>query len=79
MSEDKNKVTITIEMTATGNVRVVSVPSFETMAKMELSGEGCSSANAYALAAINRIQELSREADRNNTGLIYTLPRIGRQ
>lgn len=73
---DKTKVTITIEEQHNGFVKVVSEPSFETMAKMELSGEGLSSANAYALTAINAIRKASKQADLEKRGILIELPRV---
>jgi hypothetical protein len=75
MNQDQQKITITIEQVPGGAVKVVSDPSFETMARMELSGEGLSSANAYALIAINAIRKASKQADAEKRGLIVEIPK----
>lgn len=55
------KIIITIEDNEiTGGVKVVSNPTFETMAMMDRSGAGLTSAHGYALAAINKIREVSK-------------------
>ena len=68
-------VTITVEDSPNGKVKVVADPSFETMAKMEISGHGLSSAHGYALVAINAIRKMSKE---QSNDLIVSLPKIGR-
>lgn len=67
------KVTITFEDSPNDKVKVVSDPSFETMAKIEISGNGLSSSHGYALTAINAI----REASKKEGSLIVGLPKIG--
>ena len=69
------KVTITFEDSPNDKVKIVSDPSFETMAKMEISGNGLSSAHGYALTAINSIRAASKKQDNS---LIVELPKIGR-
>lgn len=57
------KITITIEDTATGGVKIVSDPTFETMAKMIVSGSSDhTSAHGYALSMIKTAREVSKDA-----------------
>lgn len=58
------KITITIEDTAQNKVKVVCNPTFETMAKMVVSGgEDVTSAHGYAIKCINAVREESKLAD----------------
>lgn len=70
------KVTITIEDIG-GNVKVVMNPSAETMLKKIASHgkESLTAAEAYALAGVNRMRDLSKSAGR----IITPVPRIGRR
>lgn len=67
------KITITIEDIPGGKVKVVSTPSFETMAKMIQSGEDMSDAHGYALKCINTIREVSKSANPSN---IIQIPKV---
>lgn len=69
------KVTLTFEDKPDGKVSVTSDPSFETMCQMEISGHGLSSANGYALVAINAIRNASKSKEIDNK--VY-IPRIGK-
>lgn len=66
------KITITIEDTFDGKVKVVSDPTFMTMASMVNSGESMKSSHGYALAVIKRIRELSKEQG----SLIMPIPKV---
>jgi hypothetical protein len=69
------KITITIEDIGNNQVRVVATPNFETMMKMDISGERLTSAHGYALLALNKIREKSKDESLMNKILI---PGIGR-
>jgi len=62
------KVTMTFEDTGRGTVRIVSDPNFETMMKMEVSGQGLTSAHGYAIAAMNALRKKSKEV--KDSGII---------
>jgi hypothetical protein len=68
------KVTITIEDAGNGRVKTVCDPSVETMMKMDTSGAGLTSAQGYALLALNTIRKESRRSDSN---LLIHMPKIG--
>lgn len=68
-------ITITIEDSPDGKVRIKSDPSFEIMASMDLSGHDLTPAHGYAFAMLNKAREVSKSADPTN--LIH-IPRIGR-
>jgi hypothetical protein len=55
------KIVITIEDAPDGRVKMVSDPSFETMMKMDLSGEKMTPAIGYAFCAINAIRKASKK------------------
>lgn len=68
------KITITIEDTATGGVKIVSNPTFETIAKMINSGgEDVTSAHGYAVAMINAAR---RESKSNEPATTIWLPKV---
>ena len=69
------RVTITIEDSPDGKVKIVSDPSFDTIAKMEISGHSLSAAHGYALVCINAVRKVSKEMANE---LKVFLPRIGR-
>jgi hypothetical protein len=70
------KVTFTIEDNLeTGKVNVVSDPSFETMCKMDLSGEKLTAAHGYALFCIN---QLRKESQSRSPIIRANIPTIGR-
>lgn len=71
------KITITFEDKPEGGVRVVSDPTFETMMKMNNSGHALTSAHGYALAAINKILELSKRQNAGNS-LLINIPKVKR-
>lgn len=75
MSTLLRTVTLTFTDTPDGKVKVVSDPSFETMCQMEISGHGLSSANGYALLAINAIRKAAKSKDIDQKVFI---PRIGK-
>lgn len=56
-------VTITIEDTPDGRVRVVATPNFETMMQMNASGHSLTSAHGYALKALNAIRDESKRRE----------------
>lgn len=68
------KITISIEDIDGGKVRIVSTPSFETVAKMINSGESVSDAHGYALAMLRRAREISKEKG----PIKILIPRLGR-
>lgn len=55
------KVTITIEDIEGGKVKVKSDPTFETFMKKQVSGERLTSADGYAMSALNHIRAKSKE------------------
>jgi len=69
------KITITFEDIGNGKVKVVSDPTFETMAKMNLSGHEWTGAQGYALCALNAVRRASKSQE-PTTNII--IPRIGR-
>jgi hypothetical protein len=69
------KVTITIEDTPNGKVKIVAEPSFETMANMIVSGETMTSAHGYAMTCIKAVRQESKNADPTT---LIKLPRLGR-
>ena len=68
------KIKITIEDKLNGGVSVVATPSFETMAKMVVSGSKTTSAHGYAITMIRAVQKASKQ---NKSQIL--IPRIGRQ
>lgn len=69
------KITITIEDLPGNKVKVVSDPTFEQMAKIDLSGiADLTSGHAYALLALRAIREESKK--QGPTPIL--IPRIGR-
>jgi hypothetical protein len=69
------KVTITIEDKEDGNVKVVSDPNFETLMMMDMSGHRLTNAHGYAMAALLRIRERSKEIGQLNGRSIIHVPR----
>lgn len=68
------KVTITIEDMPDGTVKADINPSFETLAKMAVSGHELTSAEGYAIACANAMRKESKKA-----GPIQAMiPRLGR-
>lgn len=57
-------ITLTIEDKIDGNVRIVSNPTFESMAMKVDSGEDLSAAEVYALYCLRKIREKSKQQDR---------------
>lgn len=56
------KITLTIEDTPQGTVKIVSDPSFETMMKMDISGSNSlTAAHGYAFALINKAREIGKD------------------
>lgn len=64
------KVIITIEDNPSGTVKTVATPNFETLAMKIQSGHELTPAEGYALAAINRIVEVSKNIEQK-TNKIY--------
>lgn len=69
------KVIITIEDRDDGKVQVIATPNFETIAKMDLSGNRLTAAHGYAMLALRTIREESR---RQAPDLLVKIPRLGR-
>lgn len=69
------KIIIEVEDIENGNVRVIATPNFETMAKMDLSGDKLTPAHGYALAMLNKVRQVSKA--NAPTNLIH-IPRLGR-
>lgn len=57
-------IVITIEDKLDGTVKIVSTPTFESMAKKVDSGHGPTSGEAYALFALRKIREASKKQGR---------------
>ena len=55
------KVTITIEDLPGSKVKIVAEPSFEMLAKMDVSGNALTSAQGYAMYAMKKIREASKQ------------------
>lgn len=68
------KVTITFEDTDSGNVKVVSDPSFEKMMSMQTSGHEWTSAQGLAMFALNTIWREGKKKSPAN----LILPSLGR-
>lgn len=68
------KVVIVIE-DQDGRVKTVSTPSFAYMASKLKHGE-MTSAEGYAICALNAIREASKKMKQNSGKLIVPLPRI---
>lgn len=69
-----SKITITIEDTERGTVKVTADPTFETMVNAIVSGQD-TAAMAYAIACINAVRAKSKEAQ-SESKLITSLPGI---
>jgi len=69
------KVTITIEDRPNGMVEMKMDPTGETLIKKQVSGEGLTSAEGYALALANRAREISKQPG----NIVVGIPRIGRR
>jgi hypothetical protein len=69
------RIVIVIEDKENGNVRIVSEPSFETMAQMDLSGHTLTSAHGYALKMINVARQVSKDHKGN---LTVAIPKLGK-
>jgi hypothetical protein len=54
------KIVLTIEDRIDGNVKIVSDPTFETMAMKLESGGNISAGEAYALFVLRKIRETSK-------------------
>lgn len=68
-----SKIIITIEDMENGNVSIKTNPTFEELAKKDLSGNGLSSADGYAFAMINEARKISKSKDSTN---IIKIPKI---
>lgn len=67
------KIILTIEDGPGGKVRVTSNPSFETLMKKHRSGHELTSADGYALRAINAIMAESKSKEPTK----ILIPRLG--
>ena len=68
------KVIITIEDLPNDEVSVIAQPNFETMMKMVVSGHEVTSAQGYAVNALNSIRKSAKEEGR----MKINVPRIER-
>ena len=68
------KITLTIEDTPDGKVKIVSDPTTETMIKMTQSGDGLTSAHGYAF----RMLREAREESKRLKPTTILIPRLGR-
>lgn len=66
-------ITIKIEDIDGGKVRITSTPNFETMVKMEISGEKLTGAHGYAFSTLNHLWKLSKQKGPT----ILEIPKIG--
>lgn len=55
------KITISIEDQPLGKVKIVSNPSFKEMVDKEISGNGLTSAQGYAIALLNFARKISQD------------------
>lgn len=68
------KVVITIEdMAFSRGVKVVAEPNFETMMQAHLSGHELTAAHGYALAALNKIRDVSKKMKHE---IVAPIPKI---
>lgn len=67
-------ITIKIEDLPEGGVKITSDPNFETMMKIEISGNEFTSAHGYAFSLLNYARKLGRD----NDPMKLLVPRIGR-
>lgn len=67
------RINITVEDIGNNKVRITSEPNFETMMKMNLSGEALTSAHGYALAMLN----IAREESKKNAPHRILVPKVG--
>lgn len=66
------KCTITIEDLATGGVKILADPTFETLMAMDMSGHELTSAHGYLFALLNQAMKLSKQQG----PIIREIPRI---
>lgn len=67
------KIIITVEDMPNGNVKIVSNPTFEEIAKKDLSGETLTNADGYAIAMLNRARQIGKSTESTN---IIQIPKI---
>jgi hypothetical protein len=70
------RVVITIEDKEDGNVKVSSDPNFETMMAMDISGQKLTNAHGYAMAALLRVRERSKEIGQLNGRSVIHVPKV---
>ena len=68
-----SKIVITIEDMPNGNVSIKSNPTFEEIAKKDLSGETLSNADGYAIAMLNRARQIGKSTESTN---LIQIPKI---
>lgn len=67
------KIVITIEDMPNGNVSIKSNPTFEDIAKKDLSGETLTNADGYAIAMLNRARQIGKSKESTN---LVQIPKI---
>jgi len=67
------KIVITIEDMPNGNVSIKASPTFEEIAKKDLSGETLTNADGYAIAMLNRARQIGKSTESTN---LIQIPKI---
>jgi hypothetical protein len=67
-----SKVIIEIEDLPNDKVKITSTPNFETMMKMDISGEGLSGCHGYAFSLLNHARKLAQQS----SPIIREIPRL---
>lgn len=67
------KVSITIEDKDNGKVSVICTPQMSELIGLEISGQGTTSAQGYAIAALNAIRKISKE---NQSKIMVGIPQL---
>lgn len=69
------KVTITIEDLPNDQVKIEATPNFETIMKMDISGERMTSAHGYALFMLNQARLKSKDFQPQ---ILIQIPRVAK-
>lgn len=66
-------IIITVEDMPNGNVSIKANPTFEEIAKKDLSGETLTNADGYAIAMLNRARQIGKSTESTN---LVQIPKI---
>jgi hypothetical protein len=69
------KVTVTIEDAPNGRVKIVSTPDFDSMCKMENSGNSLTQAESYAFRCLYAIYQFAKEDQATGSNVIK-IPKV---